>query len=474
MHSIFSKLFFSFWLATILSGVVFFLLAFNLRLAPLHEEHRRRWDAERAGFMSEVLTLYGTASVARYEKDGKLPPPTVPPKATGAPGPAHHLEAFFFKADGSALSSEVPPQIRAAVQQQLAHPGATAAPVRGALVVPITGPSGARYLVASESGPGPGPGPGNAPPPHFPRPFPPEFWLQMLITFVVSGAVCYGLSWRLTAPVRRLRAATQDLANGNLATRVVVKRKGRGDEIVDLGNDFNQMASRLEKLVNAHRQLLRDVSHELRSPLARMNVALEIARQKSPESAEPPLQRIQQEGERLDQLIGELLALSRLDGDAGAERSEVDLTELAAEVVQDADFEACASNRHVEYLPADGIKVVGNRELLRRALENVVRNAVRYTAEGSSVQVALQRASGPEVLIRVRDCGPGVPEEQLGDIFRPFYRVAEARDRQSGGTGIGLAITERTVALHGGSVVARNLPEAGLEVEIRLPLASRN
>ncbi|GFO59979.1 two-component sensor histidine kinase [Geomonas silvestris] len=473
MHSIFSKLFFSFWLATILSGVVFFLLAFNLRLAPLHEEHRRRWDAERAGFMSEVLTIYGTASVASYEKNGKLPPPpTIPPKATGAPGPAHHLQAFFFKADGSALSSEVPPQIRDAVQRQLGAPGAATAPGRGALVLPITGPSGARYLVASESGTGPGPG--NAPPPHFPRPFPPEFWLQMLITFVVSGAVCYGLSWRLTAPVRRLRSATQELANGNLATRVAVKSKGRGDEIVDLGNDFNQMASRLEKLVNAHRQLLRDVSHELRSPLARMNVALEIARQKSPESAEPPLQRIQQEGERLDQLIGELLALSRLDGDAGTERSEVDLAELAAEVVQDADFEACASNRHVEYLPTEGIMVLGNRELLRRALENVVRNAVRYTAVGSSVQVALQRTPGQQALVRVKDFGPGVPEEQLSDIFRPFYRVAEARDRQSGGTGIGLAITERTVALHGGSVAARNLPEAGLEVEIRLPLVSRN
>ncbi|GFO69920.1 two-component sensor histidine kinase [Geomonas limicola] len=471
MHSIFSKLFFSFWLATILSGVVFFLLAFNLRLKPLHEEHRRRWDAERTGFMSEVLTLYGTAAVASFEKEGKLPtPPSVPPQPAGMPGPAKHLQAFFFKADGSALSSDVPPQIREAVRKQEAAPGAVQAPGR-LLVLPITGPSGARYLVASQSWPGPGPG--NPPPPRFPRPFPPEFWLQMLITFVVSGTVCYGLSWRLTAPVRRLREATQELANGHLATRVVIKSRGKGDEIVGLGQDFNQMASRLEKLVNAHRQLLRDVSHELRSPLARMNVALEIARQQSPESAEPPLQRIQQEGERLNQLIGELLTLSRLDGDTGAERTEVDVAELAAEVVQDADFEACAGNRHVEYHPERGLLVVGNRELLRRALENVVRNAVRYTAEGSSVTVTLQQAPGPQALIRVRDFGPGVPEEQLDDIFRPFYRVAEARDRQSGGTGIGLAITERTVALHGGSVVARNLPEAGLEVEICLPLVSK-
>jgi len=470
MHGIFSKLFFSFWFATILSGVVFFLLAFNLRVAPLHEEHRRRWDAERTRFLTEVLTLYGSASVASFEKEGKLSPvPDVPAPPSGAHGPGGHLKAFLFKADGSPLSSDIPPQLHEAVLRQVTLPKTLPVALQGTLVLPITGPSGARYLIASESWSGPGPG---VPPPHFPRPFPPEFWLQMVITFVVSGAVCYGLSWRLTAPVRRLRAATQDLANGNLATRVAINSKEKGDEISDLGKDFNQMASRLEKLVNAHRQLLRDVSHELRSPLARMNVALEIARQQSPESAEPPLQRIQQEGERLNQLIGELLALSRLDGDSGAERSEVDLAELAAEVVQDADFEACASNRHVEFVPTYGLQVLGNRELLRRALENVVRNAVRYTAEGSSVRVTLERAADAQALLRVRDFGPGVPEEQLGDIFRPFYRVAEARDRQSGGTGIGLAITERTVALHGGTVVARNVPETGLEVEICLPLVS--
>jgi two-component system sensor histidine kinase CpxA len=150
----------------------------------------------------------------------------------------------------------------------------------------------------------------------------------------------------------------------------------------------------------------------------------------------------------------------------------VDLGELASQVVHDADFEARGSERCVNFAPVSGLTLRGNPELLRRALENVVRNAVRYTPAGSCVDVVLERGQGSVALLRVRDYGPGVPESQLADIFRPFYRVAEARDRESGGNGIGLAISERTVAVHGGSIVARNHPGGGLEVEIRLPLAA--
>lgn len=155
------------------------------------------------------------------------------------------------------------------------------------------------------------------------------------------------------------------------------------------------------------------------------------------------------------------------------ERSEVDLAELGDEVALDADFEAREFNRRVQFIPSPAVLLQGNREMLRRALENVVRNAVRYTADGSAVEVSLERTAGPQAVLRIRDFGPGVPEAQLTDIFRPFYRVAEARDRQSGGTGIGLAIAERTVTLHGGTITARNLANAGLEVEIRLPITVR-
>ena len=458
MRTMFIKLFFWFWLATILSGLVFFLLAFNLRLAPMHEERMRHFDSERTQILSQALSLYGRSAAAEFEKEG-----TIPGVPGTQPGTPNGLRVYIFAGDGRALSGAVPPPLREAVLRMV-HGRAPEA--REVVVVKVLGPSGKPYLAAIQFRPGP--------PPHAPSgsfPFPPDFWLQTLITLVVSGLVCYGLSWRITAPVRRLRAAAQGLACGDLASRVAVSGEGTGDELSDLGRDFNLMAVRIEKLVTAHKQLVRDVSHELRSPLARLNVALGIARKRSPSSAEPALNRIELEGERLNQLIGQLLTLSQLEGGIALEKTEVDLAQLADEVSRDADFEACACNRRVQFLPAPGLVFWGNREMLRRALENVVRNAVRYTAKGSTVEVSLERAAGPQAVLRVRDFGPGVPQEQLSDIFRPFYRVAEARDRQSGGTGIGLAITEKTVTLHGGTVAARNLPSAGLELEIRLPLA---
>ena len=471
MRTMFVKLFFWFWLATILSGIVFFLLAFNLRLAPMHNERMRHYDSERNRILSQALTLYGRSAAAAREREGAASEVSV-----ATPGKvADDMKAFLFAGDGSALSAGATPQLSDAVRRVVEAgvagvPGrdAAAGGARDVIVVRVQGPSGKPYLAATQASPGP---PHREPPGHFP--FPPEFLLQMLITFVISGAVCYLLSWRITAPVRRLRAAAQGLADGDLASRVALSREGAGDELSDLGRDFNLMAARIEKLVTSHKQLVRDVSHELRSPLARLNVALGIARKESPPSAETALDRIELEGERLNQLIGELLTLSQLEGGAAGERSEVDLSALADEVVLDADFEACASNRRVNFSPAPGFLLQGDRELLRRALENVVRNAVRYTEQGSVVEVSLERESDSLAVLRVRDFGPGVPQDQLCDIFRPFYRVAQARDRQSGGTGIGLAISEKTVTLHGGTISARNLPDAGLEVEIRLPLAAK-
>jgi len=499
MRTMFIKLFFWFWLATILSGMVFFLLAFNLKLAPMHEDRLRHFDAERTRILSQALALYGANAAALRERDGMTaplpgaqpvipagigvrddqpPPPGIPPGGEpgavdtspgGQPGAPGAMQAYLFAGDGSALSEGVAPGLRDAVRRTVAAGGGKGAAdgARDVVVVRVLGPSGKPYLAASQVLPGPE---RHEPLRHFP--FPPDFWLQMLITFVVSGLVCYGLSWRITAPVRKLRAAVQGLSHGDLASRVAVSGAGAGDELTDLGRDFNLMATRIEKLVIANTQLVRDVSHELRSPLARLNVALGIARKQSPASAQSALDRIETEGERLNLLIGELLALSKLEGGATLEKTEVDLAELLDEVARDADFEAGGCNRRVQLAPAPPLVLQGNRELLRRALENVVRNAVRYTAEGTSVEISLERAAG-EAVLRVRDCGPGVPEGQLCDIFRPFYRVAEARDRQSGGTGIGLAISEKTVSLHGGTVSARNLPEAGLEVEIRLPLPVR-
>jgi two-component system sensor histidine kinase CpxA len=235
------------------------------------------------------------------------------------------------------------------------------------------------------------------------------------------------------------------------------------------------MAERLEGLVNAQAHLLNDVSHELRSPLARLNLALGLARQRTSPEAEGALARIELEAERLNELIGRLLTLARLEGgDDHLQRSEIPLQDLIREVAEDADFEAQSRNCRVNYIIDANCTVLGNPALLRSALENVVRNATRYTREGSTVEIRLEKAdrmNGTEAVLRVIDSGPGVPANALEKIFRPFYRLDDARNRQTGGVGLGLSITERTVRLHGGTVRAANRPEGGLVVEIRLPLA---
>jgi signal transduction histidine kinase len=303
---------------------------------------------------------------------------------------------------------------------------------------------------------------------------PRQIGLRLLATFLVAGVVCYFLARSLTAPILQLQKAARQFAAGALTTRVGPLLGGRKDEIADLGRDFDMMAERIGTLLNGQQRLLRDISHELRSPLARLNVALELARQRSGPEAAHALDRIEREAERLNQLIGELVTLTLLE--SGAEKIEkvrVDLSRLLQDVAEDANFEAQDRNRSARVVSNEDIAVTGSEELLRRAVENVVRNALRYTVEGTAVEVSLfcrEEKGRTSAVIRVRDHGRGVPEAALTQLFRPFYRVADARDRQTGGTGIGLAITERAVNLHGGTVAASNDPAGGLVVEIALPL----
>jgi two-component system, OmpR family, sensor histidine kinase CpxA len=300
-----------------------------------------------------------------------------------------------------------------------------------------------------------------------------NLWLLLLVSVLTAGLVCYALARHLTSPMVRLRAATRRLATGDLSARVGSSGPG-GDELADLGHDFDRMAERLEEVVGSQRRLLRDISHELRSPLARMNVALGIARQRS-RAPDDVLDRIELEAERLNALIGQLLTLSRFEaGEAAMERESVNLAALVRGVVDDADFEARALHREVRVVRCDECMLEGQGALLESAVENVVRNAVRHSPERRAVEVSLEHNSSaprPHAAVRVRDFGPGVPEAELPRLFRPFHRVGDARDRQSGGTGLGLAITERAVRLHGGTVDARNAPGGGLIVELWFPLA---
>lgn len=297
----------------------------------------------------------------------------------------------------------------------------------------------------------------------------------LIMLFISSGIVCYVLAWVLTMPVVRLRAATQKLAAGDLTARAGASDSGRKDEVAGLMRDFDSMAERLENLVKAQSRLLNDISHELRSPLARLNVALGLARQRSgPESASM-LERIELEAGRLNELIGRLLTLARLeDGEQHIPSRVVPLDEIVLSVAEDAEFEAQARHCHVRSEVREGVWTVrGDVSLLHSAIENVLRNAIRYTREGTTVNIVLEKDENVrsfQAVVRVTDCGSGVPEDALEKLFQPFYRLDDARGRQTGGVGLGLAITERAVRFHGGRVVASNRAEGGLMVEIYLPL----
>ena len=296
----------------------------------------------------------------------------------------------------------------------------------------------------------------------------------IVVAIITAGLTWYGFFRYYAVPLRRLRKVTQQLAGGNLSARVGEGLHHRKNEVVDLGRDVDRMAERIESLVGAHQRLIRDVSHELRSPLARLNVALELARQSAGPAHFAPFDRIERESERLNELIGQLLMLTKLESESGMlQRADIDIAILIEEIAHDVDFEARSCNRRVKIVENNSVNFSGSKEMLRQALENVIRNAVRYTAEETEVEIVCRRrVSNGRTWghIEIRDHGPGVPESEIFNIFRPFYRVADARERQSGGTGVGLAISDRAIRLHGGSIRAINATGDGLIVEIELPL----
>lgn len=286
---------------------------------------------------------------------------------------------------------------------------------------------------------------------------------------LVSGGICYLLTRYLTGPVLRLRAAARRLAEGELTARASDQRPRR-DEIGELVRDFNFMAGRVEALVTSQRQLISDLSHELRSPLARVNATLGVARQRLGQNV--LFDRIERDTERLNEMIGRLLTLARLDVTTTApEMRKTDLKALVSDVVADAQWEARERNCRVDLVCDGDCDIQANPDLVRSAAENVIRNAVRYTAAGTAVEVHLECRHGDNsdaAIIRVSDRGPGVPAAELTNIFRPFYRLADARDRQSGGVGLGLAIADRVAHVHGGSIRAANRAGGGLEVVLSL------
>lgn len=290
--------------------------------------------------------------------------------------------------------------------------------------------------------------------------------LQFILALLVISLISYALASVLTRRIRKLRSTAQVIAAGDLSARVALDGN---DEVSALAADFNRMTERIGDMLNSQRQLVRDVSHELRSPLARLRIALELA-QKSGNLA-VSLPRIEKEADELENLVTSLLSLARLEsGQSQLEKQTVSLRSLVTQIVEDANYEGCASQRHVKMAQCDDADLIADPVMLRSAIENVVRNALRYTPQNSEVTIQLKRHTG-SVTLCVDDQGKGVPMQELEKLFEPFARVSQARDRRSGGYGLGLAITGKIIQAHSGQVRAENRKAGGLRVIMTLPIS---
>ena len=456
-RSLFLKIFISFWLTMVLTIAVLTLM---VRISNSESFPVR---ANRGPFR-EILTLYSETAVRIYEREGKQALDEFVRRSMQEAG----TEIFLLDGDGKLITQTKPDGTAANIIRDLQeHPQEQpprqfplfSSVARAGFARMVVSPSGKQYIFAARfRQPG-------APPPFFT-----SSPSGIAVSVLIAGLVCYLLGLYLTSPLKKLQSTVKAFAEGDFEARVSPELLKRRDEIAELGREFDHMAERIAGLISSQKRLLADISHELRSPLARLTVALELARKHSNGRAIPALDRIEQESERVNRLVGQLLALTRLE--SGAERvppETVVFEDLVQQVIDDASFEARPRGREVRALHLEKCRVRGSSELLRSAVENVIRNGIRYTAPGTAVEVSLSWHLDTAVLT-VRDHGPGVPEAELEHIFEPFYRVSEARERASGGVGLGLSIAERTVKLHGGSIRAENVPH-GLQVTIELPLA---
>lgn len=454
MRGLFLKIFAIFWIAQSL----IFLISTALIL-----RHRRPSPRIAFDTLDDTLRNEAKDSLTAYHSGGC--------SAFVAYAAVHNQHLTLEDAKGETLCGS-PVQMQASRNSE-SEDGILGAPAGSQYVwrVPVMSAQGSRYFFLLSRAPVSDEHPWYMDMLHFAFP-------QLFVAIAVGGLTTYVLVLIFTRPLVRLRQAARALAQGNLKTRVREaarpSRASQEDEFKALVHDFNHMAGRLESLVDAQQLLLRDVSHELRSPLARLSVALELAREDAAPEMAAHLNRIEREAAKLNQLIGQLLTLSSMEA---LERTDnfqpLSLRGLIQEMIPDAEYEAQQRQSFVAFSAAEDGLIAGNRELLYRAIENVVRNAVRYTEPGSGVEIRL-KASGANghrtAVLEVSDHGPGIPEDEINEIFRPFYRVDRARSTETGGFGVGLAIAERAVKLHGGELHAENRPSGGAIIRMSFPL----
>lgn len=447
MHKLYTKIFLTFWLAMALISTISIVLTLTTDLGKQsHERRQRRYRLNS----QELISTLKDGGVAAYQHQ------------TQELNQKYRIWGYLYRnnegtVDGFQLPQEIVALARLAGQSQVTqvHSGETfiwvayPATTEFTYVVKKIRPSQLERILGLK-----------------------DLGIHLGITLIIVGLTCYLLARSLTAPIIKLRQATQRFSAGELSTRVSDTISGH-NEITELAGDFDQMAERIEDLVNSQHHLVRNISHELRSPLTRLNLAVEMVRRAEGPDREKLLERIKRESSRLNELIGQILTLALLrDGAGQIIKKPLNLQPLVMEIVRDANFEAKELGHGVIFHGQSPASLNGSRELLRQAIENVVRNAVRCEEEGSDVEVFLETRHDKLAVITVRDFGPGVQEAALDKLFLPFYRGEADHDRHSGGSGVGLAITERAVSLHGGRVHATNHPEGGLEVTLEIPLAA--
>lgn len=483
-NRLFIKIYLWFWVTTII------LLLTMLTIDIVNQLGREKDDIQY--FIDHILVLQGQQAINIFENESSASFKRFIDHMERMPG----FHIYIFQNQGKEITGKkVPPEIsslvaRATIDNQTAV--SVNSEGRNLGIRSIDSYKKNKYLIAAEIphrpvhllfplGPPPGPGPEMHPGSRrhpVSKPLPvlggtlSFLLIRLAAILIVSGIICYLLARYLATPISKLSQATHRFAAGDFSTRVSSEIGRRKDEISDLAVDFDYMAERIESLLTSQRTLLRDISHELRSPLARINVALELCRSRSGGESIKYLERIEQEAEALNELIEQILTLNRVEyGIGNCKKEEFDLNVLIDKIRNDADFEAGSLNRSVKIIQSEQCHIKGYIKLIRRAVENVLRNAVIYTAPETSVEISLKKVlqDGHSLAaITIRDYGPGVPEQETTNIFQPFYRISEGRDRKTGGTGIGLAIADAAIRLHGGSIRAINVPGGGLSIEILL------
>jgi signal transduction histidine kinase len=456
-QGIFLKIHLSFWLTTIL------IVATQISIDRMMES-RDPMHHPLPQHLKASLVLYGEAAMSRHlgGKTEHVHQITNAQQNTSG-SRIYLLDSLVHDVEDRALT----PESRSVAERAWQSLKPESSSEKNALImaVPLAGPDNNTYIVVGEFPPeSHGPHPGGAL--HLAE--------GLTVILIISGIMCYTLARYLTSPIIAIREATRRVASGELSVRIAHTFGNRKDELSELAGDFDHMTERIEFLMTSQRQLLGDISHELRSPLARLNVALELARRYTGPEAQNALTRIEHEAQILNKLIGQVLTLTRLE--SGFDRIQMKLLSLSAlvrEISTDADFEAQGTDRSVKLTRIDACIVQGSEELLRQAIENIVRNAIHYTFASTSIDIRLEKIeadSAPYAEITVRDHGPGVPDAEIHKIFLPFFRISNARERKTGGTGLGLAIAERAVRLHHGTLNAANAPDGGFIVTMRLPL----